>query len=246
MAYSIQITSHYGDAARERLASVVGILQEVVTEAGFSIGEVTLHSTFRGTNRRGRQTEPAFKAELRVIRLAEAKPYCGQHPGECEFPNRKKPRARFLEWDDWVRFNGLVNDVLDCVGKTTEIAADVWSKPTDAAGRFWIRRLNKRRTRYDYTETFNGMGRAVRVWNLGNEDDQYVPQLAPTCVCGGTGRVTEMLRSPNGDKRPWTSPCVACRSGEPYAKLPKKNPEPGETGWSNLHDFAVNRAKGVA
>jgi hypothetical protein len=123
---------------------------------------------------------PRFQIEMRGIRLAEAKPYCGNHPGECVVPlfggPRKKPKARWLEWDDWVAFHALVNAFLD----QEKVEADVWTKPQDAKGKFWIRRNNKPRTRFDWTETRNAYGQPLRVWNLGDKDDQY-----PCPITGG-------------------------------------------------------------
>jgi hypothetical protein len=108
---------------------------------------------------------------LKPVRLRSPKPYCGNHPGPCEvIPGiqRRKPKATWLEWDDWVAFHKLVNAVLNRL----RVKADVWSTPADVRGKMWIRRDNKPRLKWDWTETYNSVGRAVRVWNTGT-DDQF-------------------------------------------------------------------------
>lgn len=111
-----------------------------------------------------------YDIHVKPIRLRAAKPYCGQHPGECLVggPRRK---GRWLEWEDWVEFNGLVNDVLDQL----QVSADVWSVPPekmDQGSKMWIRRGTKRRVRYDWDERETGGFRPIRVWNHGT-DDQF-------------------------------------------------------------------------
>lgn len=109
---------------------------------------------------------------VKPIRLKEAKPYCGQHPGECQLGATRK--ARYLEWEDWVEFNNLVNNVLD----GGSVKADVFSKPPerlDKGTKFWIRRGSQGRKRYDWEQSFESRGgglltRPVRVWNHGTED----------------------------------------------------------------------------
>lgn len=123
--------------------------------------------------------EGVFRAGLRVsgdsilvkpVRLVKAKPYCGNHPGECQVPlfggPHKNPRATYLEWDDWVRFHGVVNRVLN----RFRIEADVWSTPHDVKGKMWIRKGLKARKRYEWEETVDRYSRTVRIWNQGTED----------------------------------------------------------------------------
>jgi hypothetical protein len=108
------------------------------------------------------------------VRLQKAKPYCGQHPGECQAGpfgfERPKRSGSWLEWDDWVAFNDLVNDVLDGL----RACAEVWSVPPeimDKGKKFHIRRGRARRVRWDWTEEHRGgLGRPVRVWNHGSPD----------------------------------------------------------------------------
>ena len=106
---------------------------------------------------------------VRSVRLREGKPYCGQHPGEC-FLDRKKKKMRLLEWDDWVEFHDIINDVLD----EAKVKADVWSVPgelLDHGKRMWVRRGNKRRVKYEYeTRPSELRDFTDRVWNSGSPD----------------------------------------------------------------------------
>lgn len=116
--------------------------------------------------------------EFRIIRKKTPSEYCGQHPGPCLVPvfrEPKKQKNRLLEWDDWVRFHGIVNDVLDAMGA----AADVWSKPMEAVpmpgtgprSRFWIRRGTLARIKYDWEEDWQpGRFTPTRLWNMGSMD----------------------------------------------------------------------------
>ena len=107
---------------------------------------------------------------IKPVRLTKAKPYCGQHPGECVVnpftgPTRK-PRATWLEWDDWVAFHHLVNRALNRL----RTHADVWSTPPDVRGKMWIRRGIKARLRYEWTEEPGRYGLPIREWNQGTFD----------------------------------------------------------------------------
>lgn len=110
---------------------------------------------------------------LGKVRLKEAKPYCGQHPGECFLGATR--RGRWLEWDDWVEFHALVNDVLD----ELKIPADVTTRPMETVdcvrglkGLFWIRKGERRRLRYEWREDWTnaGLRGPTRWWNPGTED----------------------------------------------------------------------------
>lgn len=76
-----------------------------------------------------------FTAEVRVkpnrieiggydggVRLREKKGYCGNHPNACVL-QRKHKTMNYLEGADWVGFNDMLNDVLD----NLKISADVAS-----------------------------------------------------------------------------------------------------------------------
>ena len=116
---------------------------------------------------------------MKPIRLKEKKLYCGQHPGECQATGRKQRASRCLEWDDWVEFHGLVNDVLDKL----KVSADVWSKPPEKLSqgtKMWIRKGLRRRVHYSWESDWQSNdfgGREVRVWNHGT-DDQFAKELA--------------------------------------------------------------------
>src|SRR3990167_9553424 len=109
---------------------------------------------------------------VRRVRLTEAKLYCGQHPGECFSPPGVKltqKRHRYLEWEDWIEFNGVVNDAIDESG----IHAEVWSNPPermDTGKTFWIRRGGLRRVEYEWFEEHRGIGVPLRIWNHGTAD----------------------------------------------------------------------------
>ena len=123
---------------------------------------------------RGRRPKDFTKIEFTQIRLAEAKEYCGNHPGEC-FVNpfvgeQKKRKSRCLEWVDWVRFNNLLNDILN----EMKMEANIWSRPPekmDKGSIFWIRRNNQRRVIYDWEEVWDrGGNRPSLIWNHGTPD----------------------------------------------------------------------------
>lgn len=104
---------------------------------------------------------------VKPVRLRTPKPYCGQHPGECFIGPQRK--GRWLEWDDWVEFHGLVNDVLDDL----KANADVWTNPPekmDKGRKMWVRRGLRRRINWDYTVEYNALGRPLATWNHGTED----------------------------------------------------------------------------
>ena len=108
---------------------------------------------------------PAIR--VKPVRLTEKKSYCGNHPGTCEV-GAKKMNARFLEWDDWVKFHRLINAALNMY----HCNANVWSTPTDIRGKMHIRKGYKARLRYDWEEEYNDFGRPIRIWNPGT-DDQF-------------------------------------------------------------------------
>jgi hypothetical protein len=109
---------------------------------------------------------------VKPVRLRESKLYCGQHPGSCIAEPKRKSRC--LEWDDWVEFHSLVNDVLDA----KQIVADVWTNPPESlthGKRMWVRQGLARRATYDWHDDPNdrtgGIFRNVnRIWNHGTPD----------------------------------------------------------------------------
>lgn len=105
------------------------------------------------------------------VRLIKPKPYDGQQPGG-NFRNPyfayKKHNAKYLQWNDWVRFHRLVNRVLN----RFRTNANVWTEPPCIAGRMWIRKGLLARIRYDATTVCHN-GRFIHKWNPG-DDSQFV------------------------------------------------------------------------
>jgi hypothetical protein len=59
------------------------------------------------------------------VRLRESKHYCGNHPLPCPvrmFPVKHK-NTKLLEGADWVAFNDMLNDVLDNLGVSANVAS---------------------------------------------------------------------------------------------------------------------------
>jgi hypothetical protein len=168
MAYTIKV---HIDAQDTNAKYLMPMLTHRAELEGFKIGNATLPTWSWQKGAKEGSRKPGFVIELRRVRLDVKKPYCGNHPGPCE-AGGPKMKATYLEWDDWVRFHGIVNDCLDTLG----FDADVWSTPQDCKGRFWMRKGRTRRVRYDYTETVR-FGRPLRLWNPGT-DDQFVSEEA--------------------------------------------------------------------
>ena len=105
------------------------------------------------------------------VRLVKSKLYNGQQPdGQASLYYRRVQRkTRYLGWDDWVRFHGLVNRVLN----RFRTDADVWTEPPYMQGKLFIRRGKRMRYRYDYTEEFSRFGMPSVKWNPGDES-QFV------------------------------------------------------------------------
>jgi hypothetical protein len=112
--------------------------------------------------------------KIKPVRLVKAKPYCGNHPGECPVSDKPKPKSHHLEWNDWVKFHDLVNRCLN----RFHVDADVWSNPADVRGKMWIRKGKKARVKWDWTEKYlpnpfnfpQELVRPIRVWNQGTPD----------------------------------------------------------------------------
>ena len=155
--YTIQILKG-GEAKRNR---VIQYLNERIAKDG------RFRATLKADYDKGLPS-----IHIKPIRLMKAKPYCGQHPGECVvnpfMGPQKKPRATYLEWDDWIAFHELVNRALNRL----KADANVWSNPQDIKGKMWIRKGMKARIHYDWTETRNRYGLPIREWNPGT-DDQF-------------------------------------------------------------------------
>tara|TARA_Y100000310_G_C20610180_1_gene777596 strand:- start:450 stop:935 length:486 start_codon:yes stop_codon:yes gene_type:complete len=112
---------------------------------------------------------------LTPVRLVKAKLYDGQQPGGNTNPfyQRVQKKTRYLGWNDWVRFHGLVNRVLN----RFRTDANVWTNPPYIQGKFWIRKGKHARVRYDVGVSFDRFGRQVSDWNPGDES-QFVKDMA--------------------------------------------------------------------
>lgn len=165
MSYTIKLL----DVDRDVALAFLHMLQVTIHTTGrFVVNAVTHDIDHRLGSLQGSR-RPGYRIELRRIRLKAAKPYCGQHPGECAADGRKKLNATYLEWDDWVEFHGVVNN---CIG-LSGLEADVWSTPQDCKGPMWIRKGARPRVRWEYEEKVDRFGRPIRLWNQGT-DDQFV------------------------------------------------------------------------
>lgn len=134
MALEINIRSNHSD--RDVMYAIAGLLAASRFTAEVRYGKV---------KRRDKKT---YTGALTVhdVRLNQSKVYCGSHPAGCENPpdpKAKKPfggKTKFLEGADWIAFNDLLNDALDKLGASADVASFVVE----------IRRAECRRTRYDY------------------------------------------------------------------------------------------------
>lgn len=105
------------------------------------------------------------------VRLVKSKPYNGQGPGGNQpnpFIQRTARNAKYLQWNDWVRFHGLVNRVLN----RFRTDANVWTEPPYISGKMWIRKGLRARYHYDVTTGFDRYGRVTQEWNPG-DDSQF-------------------------------------------------------------------------
>jgi len=68
------------------------------------------------------------KVKIRNVRLKQNKDYCGNHPFTCPirpWGNEKHKKLNYLEGADWVAFNDMVNDVLDDLGVSADVASSL-------------------------------------------------------------------------------------------------------------------------
>lgn len=92
------------------------------------------------------------------IRLKESKPYCGNHPAACERGGSHR-KAKYLEGADWIEFNDLLNDCLDSLNCSANVASSVCI----------IRKGLLRRTHYGYKPHPTAI--FANVWN--KDDPAY-------------------------------------------------------------------------
>jgi len=140
----------------------VGAVERMIGKGGFT---ATIDRRVVTYKRRGHTV-----LELRNVRTAKPKPYCGQHPGPCEATGIPKKTTRYLEWQDWIAFNRATNKALDGL----PWASEAWSSPHDVDGLFWIRRGNVGRVHFHWYGEDRG-SRERRVWNQGTPD-QFRPE----------------------------------------------------------------------
>ncbi len=68
------------------------------------------------------------KVKIRNVRLKQNKDYCGNHPFACPvrpWGNEKHKKLNYLEGADWVAFNDMINDVLDNLGVSADVASSL-------------------------------------------------------------------------------------------------------------------------
>ena len=98
------------------------------------------------------------------VRLKKSKPYCGNHPGECEFMGDLSKKRTFLGGADWVEFNDLLNDTLDFYKISANIRSVVCI----------VRKGSLRRTHYWMFRP--KLGRTLQ-WNYDEGDRYYTENL---------------------------------------------------------------------
>lgn len=132
---------------------VLSAIEQAFRGSRFNLGHLSI--TWR-RGPRGRNV-----VDVLDIRLAEAKPYCGNHPDACEVGIGKPRRAKFLEGADWVDFNDRLNDVLDRLDVDADVASAVCN----------IRQGRQRRTCYTSEPTFGRQTQWVKVGSSYDYED---------------------------------------------------------------------------
>lgn len=109
--------------------------------------------------------------KIACVRLRNKKPYCGAHPGPCQALFPRKPRTgRWLEGNDWIGFNHLVNDVLD----RASIECDVFSYNNESLEhKYYIRRGRRRAIRFCWETQSRFFGNGVALWVNGDEQEDF-------------------------------------------------------------------------
>jgi hypothetical protein len=154
--YTIQILKG-GDEKRDR---VLDYLRERMEKEGQFTAE--LHKARDGKL-------PSI--HVSPVRLTKPKPYFGQLPEKMRMPVLKK--SRYLGWQDWIRFHGLVNRVLN----RFRTHANVWTEPPYIKGKMWIRKGLRARFHYDVElDVDRYSGRLVHKWNPGDDSQFVKPQ----------------------------------------------------------------------
>jgi hypothetical protein len=182
VAYNVKLIRVRGRIATASDAFTVSVaLHEIIAKDGRFTFEIEWKSYPHKGDRRFGSRQPGEGFVIRKVRLIAAKPYCGQHPGECfvtPFSKERKPRMKYLEWDDWVAFHALVNKVLD----RFKACADVWSRPAEAGSDMWIRRGLRSRVRWEWEDDWTGQAfRPRQIWNPGT-DDQFGEEISEPVI----------------------------------------------------------------
>lgn len=99
---------------------------ELKTHSGAIVKRTNL-AIFSKAQQHSRRSQNGF-LYLADVRRCERGPWRGSFPPEVAhyFPSPKRKTGVQLDWPEWLKFNAVVNGVLDrVVGRT----GDVWSKP---------------------------------------------------------------------------------------------------------------------
>lgn len=127
-----------------------------VLDVNIALAKALLISRFTARFERGKD-----KVTIHDIRLREAKDYCGNHPNACPIrPTGPRPhkKMKYLEGADWIGFNDMLNDVLDSLSVSANVASSLCI----------IRKGNARRMRYVGHFLGNGIDSE---WN--RDDTEY-------------------------------------------------------------------------
>lgn len=150
-----------------------------------AIRKVALRSRF---NFYAGTTHDMKRIEIGKVRLRVAKDYCGNHPLPCPVrpwqPHQAHKKLTYLEGADWVAFNDMLNDVLDKL----KVSADV------ASSHVIIRKGYARCVEYDAQIRPNGIDAE---WTKdSNMFANYTGQIAPRAgYPNGTPGIPEYLTS---------------------------------------------------
>lgn len=95
---------------------------------------------------------------IKRVRLRKSKEYCGNHAKACERPGKKERKGTWLEGADWVEFNDRLNNLLDSLNVSAQVAS--------AKGVGCIIRKGAHRRVYYWSDTFVGVqGNGEWRWN---------------------------------------------------------------------------------
>ena len=173
MAYRIRFHAHAGAALRPILAAI----QAATKKAGFRIGSADEVGHIEGTGPQYGSHKRGYVVEYRQIRLAEIK--ARPSFGTC--------KTAFLQWEDWITFHEVVNDVLDSFQCDADITTA--GAPVDKGKLMYCRLCMCRRLRYDWAGT-----PARRVANYGSRD-QFGEQWVPGPYAQAAGRAERKVKS---------------------------------------------------